>query len=315
MSQTLHLRLNEAKERMYRQQKAERRRDELQKRCRELERRVVQLEVQLEREQHDVEKLTRMSLTNLFHTLLRSKQEQLELERQQVLTAALNLQEAQQTLANTQAELQELGDELAHGRNAKYDYEKLLAEKEAMLRDAPYKAAELADMEEKIGDQSVLVKELNEALVAGKRVLASLEDASNSLEKADNWGKWDTWGGGGMVSTHAKHTHIDDAKQYILNANHQILQFRDELADLKRSITIDIDISSSLKMADYWFDNLITDWIVQGRIHQAQENVLEALSKVRAVTSQLERDHNLAITHLQQLKNGRTAWIEDSQIS
>ncbi|WP_274650922.1 hypothetical protein [Paenibacillus humicola] len=99
MADELYERLLAAKGRKYRLEKAESRRAALLKRKREQERQIVELEVRLEAEQADVEQLTRMSLTHLFYTILRSKNEQLETERQQALAAALRLQEAKQALS------------------------------------------------------------------------------------------------------------------------------------------------------------------------------------------------------------------------
>jgi chromosome segregation ATPase len=307
-------RLAEAKERKYRLSKAERRREELIKRKNEQERRLVHLEVELESEQADVDKLTHMSLTNLFHTILRNKEEQLELERQQALAAALKLKEAKEALASIESELIQIGDDLMNFRDAEREYERVMAEKEAALRHSAAYSSELAEMEAQIADQAIRVKELDEALTAGRRVLSSLTDASASLEKAENWGKWDTWGGGGMISTHLKHGHVDDARQYIHQANRQLQTFRDELSDLKRSIEIEIDIGEMLKLADYWFDGLITDWVVQGRIQRAQDQTLEAIHRVRTIVHQLQAEHAAAESALSGTKSKRIAWIEGTHL-
>lgn len=310
MTDTLHDRLLEARERKFRLNKAERRRDELQKRKREQERLIVELEVQLEAEQADVEQLTRLSLANLFHTLLRSKEEQLEMERQQALAAALKLQEAKQALGDTQAELHRAAEEIGGLLNAERDYVRLLAEKEAALRSSPGASSELEEMEARLTELTLQVREIDEARSAGRSVLASLEDASNCLEKAENWGRWDLWGGGGMISTHLKHGHVDDAKQYIHNANRLMLRFRDELADLNRRLDIEIDIGGMLKMADYWFDGLIADWVVQGRIQNAQEQTLESIRRIRPVVDRLQAEQAAAESELAGLKTRRVAWIE-----
>ncbi|WP_248924042.1 hypothetical protein [Paenibacillus hamazuiensis] len=302
--------LMKAKERKLRFNKAERRREELLKRQREQERLIVQLEMELEAEQADVDKLTGLSLTNLFHTILRSKEEQLEMERQQVLAATLKLMEAKQALADIQDEIIRVGDELADCREAEREYEQLMKERETFLRSSASSSAELAEMDARIADQTILLKEINEAWSAGKGVLANLVSASSSLEKAENWGKWDLWGGGGMISTHVKHNHVDDAKRFIHSANRQLLRFRDELADLKRSIHIEMDIGGMLKMADYWFDGLIADWVVQGRIKNAQERTLEAIRRVGDVVGQLQAEHSAAEAALQSMTAKRTAWIE-----
>ncbi|QYR19439.1 hypothetical protein KZ483_16090 [Paenibacillus sp. sptzw28] len=309
MTDTFHRRLAEAKEGKFRLNKAERRREQLQKRLREQERLISQLELQLESEQVDVDKLTRLSLTNLFHTILRSKEEQLEMERQQVLAAALQLQAAKQLYADLEADLKRVGDDLANYRNAEREYDQLMAEKESALRSSLL-SSELAEMEEQIANQAILVKEFHEAWRAGQRVLASLEDASTSLSKAEGWGKWDLWGGGGIVSTHLKHNHIDDAKQFIHNANHLMLDFRDELADLQRSVDIEIETGGMLKMADYWFDGLIVDWVVQGRIQHAHDQLLKAIHQVRTVANQLQSESSAADSALAGMTSKRTEWIE-----
>jgi hypothetical protein len=173
-----------------------------------------------------------------------------------------------------------------------------VAEKEEALRHSPSAARELAEMEAKIADLTIQAEELNEALVAGKRVSTSPDDAATSLGKADNWGKWDMWGGGGMISTYAKHSHIDDAREFIHQANQQMRSFHDELTDLKRNIEIEIDISGMLKMADYWFDGFITDWVVQGRIQDTEKQTLEAIHRVRSIVDQLEREHAISVSAL-----------------
>lgn len=300
------------RERKHELARAEGKRAELLKRIREQEGLIVKLEVELETEQQDVEKLTRMSLTNLFHTILRSKQEQLEMERQQVLTAALRLQEAKLSLAELQEELLKTGERIAELSNAHAEYNEWMVRKEAALRNSPQTARELEEMEEQISDKSLLLKEIGEALAAGKGVMASLTDASNSLQKAENWGNWDMWANGGLISTHIKHGHVDDARNFIHHANRQLQNFHKELADLQRSTNIQIDISSMLKMADYWFDGLITDWMVQGKINNAQEQTLEALHQVRMIVNTLESDYRAAESELSTLKRNRLIWIENA---
>jgi len=312
MNDMFYERLLEAKERKLRLEKANQRLKQFKQQSDEQEMRIAALELQLESEQADVDKLNRMSLANLFHTILRSKEEQLEKERQEVLAATLKLQEAKQVLDDLHHEMAELRSRISSLQDAESMYEQLLAEKEAFLRSSPLSASELAAFETRIADQTILVKELDEALTAGKRVLASLKNASLCLEKAENWGKWDLWGGGGMISTYVKHGHVDDAKAHIHNANRLLTQFQKELSDLQRTISIDIDIGDMLKLADYWFDGLIADWIVQGRIQNAQDQTLNAISRIHDMIERLERERSLAAAELEQLQKERVSWIENA---
>lgn len=311
MSEFEFERFTEIKQRMQELAKAERKQEELHKHIREQEALIVRLEVELKMEHEDVERLTKLSLTNLFHTILRSKEEQLELERQQELIATVKLQGAKQSLTEFKGELFINGQRLTELSTAHLDYKQLMLKKEAALRNSPYAAHELEEMEAVISDKSWMLKEIEEALSAGRGVISSLTYASEQLGKAENWGNWDMWANGGLISTHIKHGHIDDARTSIHNANRQLQHFHKELADLKKSIDIQIDISGTLKMADYWFDGLITDWIVQGRIKEAQEHVLEALHNLRMVVNTLEADHREAERELSDAKSHRITWIEE----
>lgn len=310
MTDSLFDRLAAAKERKYELDKAVRRQSQFRSRLNELERQIIRLELDLATEQADVDKLTKMTLTNLFHTLLRSKDEQLELERQQALSVALKLQEAQQERDKLKEDIIQAGMIMTSNQSAEKDYYRLLSEQEQALRTMPDKATELMAMENDIAAQKAVVRELNEAFSAGRRVLASLEPAINSLDKAINWGNWDTWGNGGLISTHIKHEHIDDAKASIAAANHELKSFRDELADLKQNLDIHIDISGLLKFGDYWFDGLITDWIVQQRIKETQERTSEAAHQVRIVVNKLQSEYKAAEGILVGLQSKRTAWLE-----
>ncbi|MFX3636327.1 MAG: hypothetical protein ACE3L7_09775 [Candidatus Pristimantibacillus sp.] len=314
MSELNFERLTELKERMHELTKVERKLEYLKKRIREQEVSIVKLEVELEMEQEDVEKLTKLSLSNLFHTILRSKAEQLELERQQELVAALKLQEAKQSLKELKEELVEAGHQLIGLSSVQSDYNNLMLKKEAALHNSPHAVDELEEMEEHISNKSLLLKEISEALSAGKGVLSSLTYASEHLDKAENWGNWDMWANGGIISTHIKHGHIDDARTSIHNANRQLQDFNKELSDLQKSTDIHIDISGTLKMADYWFDGLISDWLVQGRIKDGQEQVLDALHKIRMVVNTLQTDHSAAERELSELKAKRIIWIEKNPI-
>jgi hypothetical protein len=312
MENDLNRQISDAKERLYLLNKAERKRTELTQRVFDQEHLIIKLEIELESEQADVDKLSKLSLTNLFHTILRSKKDQMDYERQQVLNVVLQLQAAQQALEATRADLVRVGDDLTANGDAERAYKKLMSLKESSLRSGSKYSTTLSTMEKELDDQAILVKELLEAWTAGKRVVASLDDASASLEKAENWGKWDLLGGG-MLTTHQKHSHVDDAKASIQNANHLMLNFQEELKDLNRGLNIQIDISGTLKMADYWFDGLITDWVVQGRIANSQSQTLKALSEVRAVVNRLQAEHATASSALSVMRSKRTSWIEETR--
>ncbi|TNJ62778.1 hypothetical protein FE784_28795 [Paenibacillus hemerocallicola] len=310
MWETLNRRLAEANEKRQHKLKWERRLNEVQARIRELQKTLPALELRLERENRDVEQLTNLTMTNLFHTILRSKDEQLELERQQALHAALKLQEAREQLATLELERSEAGTALADVRFAEDEYEALLREKEAKLLAHSTESARLIDeLDDAALECGMKLGELREAVDAGGKALALLREAEASLDKAEGWGTWDMIGGG-TISTYIKHGHIDDARAVVQEAQRKLRLFEKELADLDRRSDIHIEIGGSLEFADYFFDGLITDWIVQGRIERSLEQVRGVRQNMERIVSGLRREVSAAEGELVSLQARRAALIE-----
>ena len=133
--------------------------------------------------------------------------------------------------------------------------------------------------------------EIREAIGAGQKALASLEEADRSLSGASSWGLWDMIGGG-LFSTMIKHSKINDAAACIEQAKADLMRFRRELSDVDISDEIGIEVGSFLTFADYFFDGLIADWMVQSKIQAASGQVRDAADQVRRILASLEQMQN-----------------------
>ena len=67
----------------------------------------------------------------------------------------------------------------------------------------------------------MLDRERQEAIDAGERALDSLYGARRELASAGNWGLVDLFGGG-LFSTFAKHSKMDDAQRYMEQAKRDL---------------------------------------------------------------------------------------------
>lgn len=117
-----------------------------------------------------------------------------------------------------------------------------------------------------------LEKEKQEAIDAGNRALRSLREAQGNLNSAKNWGIWDMFGGG-FISTMAKHSKMDRAKQNMEQARYDLRNFSRELNDVNMTCHLDIETGDFLFFADWFFDGFVVDWMVQDRINQASRQL------------------------------------------
>ena len=141
-------------------------------------------------------------------------------------------------------------------------------------------------MREEMKKQKTVEQDIREAQYAGQRALASLHMAEEKLGGARNWGIWDMFGGG-IISTMAKHSKMDRAKQNMEQARYDLRNFSRELNDVNIVCHLDIETGDFLSFADWFFDGFVVDWMVQDRINQASRQVAEAIRRVEGILRQL----------------------------
>lgn len=130
--------------------------------------------------------------------------------------------------------------------------------------------------------------EIEQAKRAGQRALESLYDVQESLGSARNWGIFDLLGGG-FLTDMMKHSKIKDAAFQMENARERLLDFQRELKDVNLPLELRMEVGGFLSFADFFFDGLITDYLVQFRIGEAREQVEDAIYQVKHLLERLEQ--------------------------
>lgn len=131
-------------------------------------------------------------------------------------------------------------------------------------------------------------KERQEAIRAGERALNSLRDAEHYLGGARLWGIVDLFGGGGLSGL-LKHSKLSDASRSVERAKADLRSFQKELGDVAGLENMQVDIGGFLTFADFFFDGLIADWLVQSKIQNARRQVSEAIARVEQILTVLRR--------------------------
>jgi hypothetical protein len=129
-------------------------------------------------------------------------------------------------------------------------------------------------------------KERAEAFFAGERARNSLQEALKALNSARNWGVWDMLGGG-LISNLVKHSKISQASGYIERAKADLQSFSRELCDMQEFADMGVNIGDFWGFADWFFDGLFADWVMQNRINEARSQVERAIAKVDVVLERI----------------------------
>ncbi|MCR1899689.1 hypothetical protein NSA47_11950 [Irregularibacter muris] len=295
--------LKKAQEGIYRLEKIKSMLKELEEEKQSLEQRMYPLETILKKEDLDVEKLERKSLTQIFHSVLGNLEKQLEKEKSEALAARLKYHQAVKDLENIKDEISKLSSEKMKYIDYPTKYDLLYAQKKDMLIKTDLdKGEKILDLTKKINDAENNLTEIEEAIRVGKDVISHLENISGSLESAENWGLWDMFGGG-LLTDLAKHSHLDDAKDKVEKTQELLRKFKTELTDVKITEDINIHIDGFSKFADFFFDGLVSDWFMQSKIQNSHKSVLNVSRQVQDVIDRLyrlEEQEVLTIERLQQ---------------
>jgi hypothetical protein len=129
-------------------------------------------------------------------------------------------------------------------------------------------------------------REKREAIDAGYRALQSLNNAKAELNSARNWGLVDLFDGGTLTGLF-KYSKMNNAQRYMEQAKYDLSSFGKELNDVNMVCDLNLDVGGFLSFADFFFDGVVADWLVQDRINEARRQVDDAIWRVQEIINRL----------------------------
>ena len=130
-------------------------------------------------------------------------------------------------------------------------------------------------------------REIEEAVLAGERALDSLREAKRQLNSARAWGIYDLVGGG-LISSMIKHSKINNANEWMDQANRDLRRFARELQDVD-SEGLQIDTGSLVSMLDIFCDNFFSDIMVQQKINDSRARIDALTDRIEAAVQALKQ--------------------------
>ena len=201
---------------------------------------LLKLEQTLAKEDTDIKKLEKKSLRNVFLQVLGTKTTQLEKERQDYLTAFLNMQACQKRIIALEFEEKILKRQLSALFKIDKELKQLLIKKEQVLKkeNGP-KAEKLLDIDKNIISHQAKLKELREASQAGKTTIKVLLGIAEKLEQVKTWGNPDMFGKG-RYSSSVKKRFVDRATKDSYKARNRLERFQEELFDISKQYEMNL---------------------------------------------------------------------------
>lgn len=244
----------------------------------------------LEKEEKDVLKLEGTSLSSFFFNLIGKKEDKLDKERKEYLSAKMRYDECILAVRELENEVRKYDEDLMKYSGISEEYQQAIRQKQEMLiNEDTDNGRKLRDLLDWINELKLDIKEVREAIDAGENASDALLEMKKPLNSAKNWGIWDMLGGD-FFSDIMKHSKINDANRLSYDVQHHLRIFQKELADVNRFTDIKVNIGAFAKFADFFFDGLFADWFVQSRINESISNVEDAHTRVKGILSDLNRN-------------------------
>lgn len=255
---------------------------------REAEGETARLRAAWEKECGDVRRLEGASATRAWAALRGGLDDRLARERAEEEASAFALRRAEQQLERARSEDEALAAQVRALGDLDHGYEETLAEVHRLAQEPG--AGALRERSAEAGRQLEDLRwrrELEEAIGAGGEAQRALGEALAELRSAGGWSAYDTFAGGGMLSSLLKHDRLDRATSLLDGAAGALQAFSRELADVELP-GIDAPLVDELSRGlDIWFDNFVTDLMVSQRISAARRQVEQALAQVEQTVATL----------------------------
>ena len=281
---------------------------ELTTRLAEEERSLEAMERTLTKEQRDVEALEAEGLTSMFRKFLGDREEKLEKEREEYVRASLRFNELFKSVELIRFELDLLAKKESNLEAVEGKVKALMQQREAELLQMNGQAA--LKLKGILTQHDALQRyhvEVEEAFQAGQQALEYVRSAEHSLQQALMMGQRDMWGGKRYGSGHAKHNYIDHARQMAYQSRHALIRFGNEIKDVFKDHTLDVNmhIEEFGRFTDVFFDNIITDYLVQQKISKSLANVTGTRKQLDLLMQLLEEERSVIREKEQQLEMER----------
>ena len=267
----------------------------------------------MELEEEDVKRLEKASISNFFIELSGRMGEKMNQERRKAYAAATRYHAAA-------AELENIEKTVAAKRKEYDDYGDCEKELEEAVADAVEavktsgqndEAAErIIGLEQKMLEQDNKIRELNEAIIAGKTASEYIDPVMKNLDSAENWGAFDIFGGG-LLASIAKHEKLDQAQYEMENLQKHLNTFRTELADVNINADIQISMDEFSRFADWFFDGFFVDSFfldkiqkIQTQVYDLQHQIYNLIDHMEAALRQAEAEKSRLKAALEQIVAG-----------
>lgn len=295
--------LQELHRRLARKRKAALMVEDLRAQLNELEDTVAFLREAYLDEQSEVQRLEGESFSALLLRLLSWQEERRSAGGAELCAAAMKYETAAAQLGGVQAQLAALLREQTQYDGAEAALSAaFLTERQRLSQEEPQRAAELLATEQRIAAAEAELREVEEALIAGTRVLSAVESAARSLSGAEGWHGFDPLSGSPAAAAGALAGQPGQERDRLYTMQELLRCYRTELADVSLEAGLRMKVDGFLHFADGFYDDFFSHAAAWDIILSAEQRLSEVEEQVQAVQEHLSASQEGFLHELERLR-------------
>jgi len=283
---------------------------QLQTRLVEEDKALAVMEQTLAKEQRDVETLEKEGLTTMFHKFLGDREDKLQKERQDYLTAALRYNELYKSVELIRFELNLLTKKVQNLGIVETEIAALIKQREAeIMQYEPAIAAQLTSLHEQVDKLHKFEVEVDEALRAGNDALDKVRKTEYYLNEGQFPDK-QMWGGGSQ-SRIINRQAVDYARDMAYQSKQALIKLGNEYRDVypEQPFLVNMELEDFGRFAEFFMNNLITDWIIRQKVGKSLITVRNTRFQVEHFVQQLNQEKFTITKKLEELERQRKEMI------
>lgn len=275
------------------------------------------MERMLAAEQMDVDALEREGLTTMFHKFLGDREQKLDKEREEYLRASLRFNELFKSVQLMRFELELMLKKEQNLETVERRIETLIAfREEELMKLDPAAALVLKGINDQVDKLHKYEAEIEEAFVAGTKALEYVRSTENYLHEAQVMGQRDMWGSRryGYGTGQVKHEAVDHARNMAYQSKQALIRFGNEVKDVFKDqyLEFNMEVEEFGRFADVFFDNIITDYLIQQKISKSLSNVTSTRMQVDSIMHHLQEQRSAIKDELDRLEGERKKVVVES---
>jgi hypothetical protein len=266
---------------------------------------LEKMDRELNKELIDITKLEGLSTRAIFHKILGNKEQKLEKERQEYLELTLKVEEVQKNIDLLEYEVNLLEAKMGDKSKLEQELVQLKSDREnEIIQSDPVLRQKMLTLSQDLELHYQHKKELEEAAEEGKICINLLNQVINQLQNVRSWGG-PPGNRRGQMQRMVRRDAMDRARNLSYQVRHHLNLFRQELSDVGLQLSADIDERQFSDFTGFFFNNIITDWIMQQKLTQAMQSINMTKGEVSRLVNHIESQDLEIQAQISQLREDR----------